>query len=283
MNNQKKLALCFAAISPIAAVASPLAYPKPHMWHFTAGANTGVEHYDGGFEINTTGVTKVIEYFNGSSYALGFDQSVGYGRWFYLQAKESGSTSITSSSYDDDAGGQDRRTRPSFFDADIRAYFPFALSKKHMVTLQPQIGFAMHYLHLRSRGNTAASVNDHYTRYRSRALTPVYGLALGCDVSACFNFRFGLAFETVNFKHRVVTEPSGGVDSGWRRLRMRRAAIHSTLDLSYKVGKVLDLTGSIDHLNYCPVGQTRNVIDPADVDTSFINRFTYKAGVRWKF
>lgn len=276
MNKKLKQALSLACIAPITSFCSPLAFPELHMWHFTVGTDTGIEKYDAYYKCHDQ-----LGVFEGSNYVLGLNQSVGYGKWFYMQAKESGSFGITSNEFDATTGhAHDRRSSAHFLDLDLRAYFPIALSQTYMVSLQPQIGFAAHWVHLRARGNTEATLNNHYTRYRTRSFAPLMGLALGCDVTECFNFRFGIAFEIQN--QRSLAKASPTTDStSWVHLRMRRASVHSTLDLNYKVGRNLDLTGTLDHLNYCPIGDENAT--PGAADFSYINRLTYKAGVRWNF
>lgn len=272
MNKKIKAALSILAISPMAAVASPLAYPAPHQWHFTFGAETGVENYQANYKCHSlTGI------YEGSNYAIGFSQSVGYGNWFYMQAKESGSIGVVSEEYN--VGGY-TRTTPTFLDFDVRAYFPISLSKTYMISLQPQVGFAAHLVSLRSRGVTAGTVDENYTRYRTRAYSPLVGLALGCDVSNNFNFRFGIAFEILNKRSRAQTGPTASPTT-WSRLKSSRASLHSTLDLSYKVGDNLDLTGSLDHLTYNPVTYAGTALTTPDF--SFMDRFSYKIGVRWNY
>lgn len=252
---------------------SSLAYPTAGQWHASFGVDTGVDSYKTMYQCHTQNQT--VE---GSAYALGLNQSVGYGCWFYLQAKESGSIAIATSDIANPTAGQERRSMPRFFDADIRAYFPLSVSQDYRVSVQPQIGFAVHYNIIRSHGATASTIDDVYTSYRSRALAPLAGLAVGYEASSNFNFRLGVAFEILNMRQRSASGPTAD-PTAWVNLKMRRAAVHSTLDMSYRAGSNVDFTGSVDHLNYC----ISNGADVTDTDFSFFNRLSYKAGVRWSF
>jgi len=274
--------LWLAAISPVALSAKPasntpmaerssLAYPTPHQWHFTFGADTGIENFD----ITGFNGTYILQD-KGSNYVLGFNQSVGYGRWFYLQAKESASIGVTSLG----AVPSPLRAFPRFLDLDLRAYFPLSLSKTYRVSLQPQIGFASHWANIRSRGNTDATIEDHFTLYRTRSFAPLFGLALGCDVSDSFNFRFGIAIEVHNLRSKGQQTATSEATE-WARHKIRRGGVNSSLDLNYRVGSNTDLTGSLNHINYCPLGYEG--IATNNPYTSYLNRFSYKAGVRWTF
>jgi len=274
MNNKIKIMLKLVAITPLAATASPLAYPTPHQWHFTAGADTGISTYNMKWQRNDT-----YEVADGSAVGLGLSQSMGYSRWFYLQLKESFYGDVTSWSGSSDSL-LTRRTHARFFDADARVYFPIPLSQDYRISLQPQIGYAMHYIQLKARGASISTVNTKYTRYRFRSHAPLAGLALGYVMNDCFNFCFGVAFEILSAKDKY--QPSA-IDpaTDWQKLRLRRGALHTNLDMSYKAGKNLELTGSIEHLSYAP--QQDATADATTNDFSYMNRFTYKAGLRWNF
>lgn len=285
MKQSLNKAFWLAAISPVALMAGPensieatrssLAFPAPHQWHFTFGANTGAETYTIQYAFGAD-----QDGYYGSALALGLDQSVGYGRWFYVQAKESSATSIADYSFTDYTGGANWRSRVSFFDFDIRAYFPLPLSHTYRISLQPQIGFALHMTHIRARGIELSTIDDRYTRYKAHALAPLLGLALGCEVSPRFNFRFAIALEIESLMQRKQYDPTNApID--WLRLKQRRCGLHSTLDLSYKAGERLDLTGAVDHLNYNPSSDPEGT--PSAFLFSYLSRFSYKLGLRWNY
>lgn len=274
MKTLLKASCCLAALSS-SVQANPLTFPAPGMWHFTAGAETGIESFKILY-VNGQGSGTFANEFYGSAYALGFNQSVGYGSWFYLQIKESGAIATTTTLVSSHA----RPKSIGFFDVDLRAYFPCAISQTHRVTLQPLVGVAGHFNNIKMQD---AGEGADYMAAKSRSLAPMVGLALGLEPTPAFSLRTALAFEFAAVKQKTATLSGTTVTtSAWERPHRHRLALNASLDMCYQVGPRADITGSLTYLSHSPVdviGPTRT----ATFDTNYSSRTGAKVGVMWHF
>lgn len=272
--------ICFCA--PAALFSSPLTNPAPGKWHFTAGSEFGGGSYRSlSSHDSNESYESAIE---GGLFLLSLNQSVGYGRWFYLQAVESGMLGFGTSLVDGFGDGQDERaSKTSFIDTSIRSYFPLPLSRRNRISLIPSIGYTMHFLtaqaHETDYGDNPYAVSPRFIRYQSRLLSPTVGLALGMDVTPRFNFRFDMALEFPNYKGRARDGYDDAM-SPWERFKMHRLGLHSRLDLSYQLNSHAHLAASVDHLHY---GLVDRFSDETRPFIGYLDRFTYALGVQWAF
>lgn len=268
--------LFIAAVLPLAAMAGANQKTQPSKWKFSLGAQTGVESFHMHF-MKERGLADFARNIYGSAASMSLNQSVGYSTWIYLEAQESSSFSIKSIVPRDLDDNDDARSRGvRFFDADIRAYFPIYLPTTAKVNLQPIIGFAVRT----SSCKEQEEPRDRIVKmYRSRALSPVAGLALGLEPTEYCKLRAAIALEFPSFKYRTATQSE---ISPWQYLYMQRIGVNASFDMAYKISDSFDLEGSFSYLNYgaTDVPGSR----PSDeYDTAYFNRFGAKIGTRWNF
>lgn len=133
MQQSLKTLLSLVAVNPILSIASPLTYPHDHKWNFSAGTDCGIETFHMRY-VNQNPEDRDYSSageFYGSGLVFGLNQSFGYSKWFYIQAKESATIatdSIVPSDREDDNEGRSKGVH--FIDADIRAYFPLRITQK---------------------------------------------------------------------------------------------------------------------------------------------------------
>lgn len=272
-----KAALTCGALSSLATYANPLTYPTDHKWHFTVGAETGVE----GFHLALREMKSDIEVNGeGSAYSLAFNQSFGYGKWFYIQAKESGSVAIAPYLSGGDQAHIERSKGVHFLDADIRAYFPFRLSCTNYMTLGPLVGFGVHMTFVKRVEETQT---PELPTSKVRLLAPMAGIFFGFEPTDTLSMRTVLAFEFPNYKHRLTNFDEPEVTIGdWEKLHMHRLGLNASIDVSYKLGRSVDLTGSLNYLSYSLVDALADE-SLEYFDSGYLSRLGMRLGARWSF
>lgn len=282
MNKTTAFALCLAYGGSV--LANPLTYPKDHQWNFTVGAQSGVESFHLRFldrDIPGADYEGVGDAY-GMGIAFNLNQSFGYGKWFYLQMRESftiATTTMLPSDREDD--NESRSKGVYFFDGDARAYFPLPLSQRNRMTLGPLAGFAVHTSRIQAQAEVEG---ETFTACKTRAFSPVVGLALGLEPTCNFSIRTSLAFEFPAFSQRATPSehdegPTGDMGS-WERLRMKRLALSTSINLIYALSERLSLEGAVD--SYC---HSLVDADPSEknYDSNYANRIKGTIGAQWRF
>lgn len=224
---------------------STLAFPQVDTWNITVGSRLGLATYE--LHANAYGASTLFttkDHVNAIS--LGFDQTIGYGQWFYVQMREYLGYGYVSEFTSGENTEFARRPHKSyFFDADATLYIPFVISQCNRITLQPAIGFSVNHLYI--KGSVSATTMGRFNLYKATYYSPLAGLAVGYMPTDNFSMRAGMGLLFPNIDRHTNY---GGfvIPYNERRMHSRRHGLRTSLDLRMRISQMCDLTGEISSI-----------------------------------
>lgn len=257
-------------LATAAAIANPLVYPEDHKWNFSFGIENGIEHFS---QNSPSGASSI--YFNfpneSTGYKIGSTQSVGYGKWLYLQSRLSYTIGYTDCMSFLAYSGEVEHD--SFFDGDWCLVFPFRIPSRKAITLGPQLGFA-YMQHKRAWRLTTVQNFDQKATY----LAGLCGLVFGFQPTDAFALRLGLNFQ---FPKSKTEWKLNGQARDTLEFRKKRHSLDAFINLMYQISKYLQLAGTVEHKSYSVINRDPTIGSPAII--SQMHRTSATFGLEWAF
>lgn len=255
---------------------STLAFPKADGWHLSFGLRLGAAAYT--IRANVHQSTEAIDTVRSdmSAFSLGFDQTMGFGQWFYIQLREYLSYGFVGEFTSGETTDYVRRPRrPYFFDADATIYIPFVVSRCNRITLQPAVGFSVNQVYI--KGSSLATRMASLNLYKATYYSPLAGLALGYMPTDHFSMRLGMGVLLPNIDRYAYY---GGEETPYseRRMHSRRLGMRASIDLRMQVAENCDLAGEISYVSmngYRP--------DSTNFLSAYYQKTSALFGASWRF